>query len=61
MRAPVNPRFLHDWLAYSLRFTCEDCLHFLPATEACAHEWPTDEHRLPVSDVVVFCKEFELT
>jgi hypothetical protein len=61
MRATVDPRFLHDWVAHSLRFTCEDCLYFLAESQVCAHEWPTDEHRLPLRDVVVFCKEFELT
>jgi len=61
MRIPADPQFFHDLAAFSLRFTCDDCRHFLREAQACAHEWPTEEHRLPVRDVIVFCKEFELT
>jgi hypothetical protein len=61
MQAEANPQFLHDLAEFSLRFTCDHCRHFVPEAEACAHEWPTEEHRLPLRGVVVFCKEFELS
>jgi hypothetical protein len=60
MQVPVDGQFFHDLAAFSLRFTCDDCLYFQPDDQACAHEWPTKEHRLPVIETVVFCKEFEL-
>jgi hypothetical protein len=49
----------------ALRFTCEDCALFDPEREACAHGFPTDEHRQryyarPGAELV-FCKDFELT
>jgi hypothetical protein len=45
-----------------LRFACEDCAHFDPAADRCAHEYPTIEHKRAQLErgVLVFCKEFEL-
>lgn len=49
---------------FALRFTCEDCALWDPATDRCAHGFPTHEHRATRYDdphaSVVFCKEFEL-
>ncbi len=49
---------------FALRHCCEDCGLFNVARSACAHEWPTQEHRRsdyeqPTPDIL-FCKEFEL-
>jgi len=62
MQVPLDAQFLHDMASFSLRFTCDDCLYFLRQRDeqTCAHEWPTEEHRLPMTETVVFCKEFEL-
>ncbi len=64
MRIQVDERFGRDVERFRLRFTCADCLHFLPREGNCAHEWPNEEHRdapgLDGERVVVFCKEFEL-
>jgi hypothetical protein len=45
-----------------LRCCCEDCAHFDNARERCAHEWPTELHRLRafLDGEFVPCKEFEL-
>jgi len=49
--------------AFSLRFTCEDCAHFVVDAGACAHGYPTEAHRsltLATLTTLEFCKEFEL-
>ncbi len=39
---------------------CEDCALFDDHHEACAHGYPTEQHRRRVSEkLVVFCKDFE--
>ncbi len=62
VRLPVNPAFLMEAEQFALRFTCDACLHFLPASGTCAHFWPNADHKTlsPVARFVVFCKEFEL-
>ena len=60
MKASADAQFFHDLETFSLRFVCDQCLYFCAEAQTCAHEWPTDEHRLPVGEVVIFCKEFEL-
>jgi len=48
---------------YQLRFTCEDCAHFVPEARACAHGYPNEAHRgirLEQAAHLEFCKEFEL-
>ncbi len=59
MKVPANARFRRELEVFDLRFTCDDCAMFDPDREACAHEYPTEEHR-DATRVVVFCKEFEL-
>jgi len=54
---------LKDVREFELRFNCEDCGYFVPATQRCALEYPNQEHlkrALEGADFVVFCKEFEL-
>jgi hypothetical protein len=62
MRIGVDGRFVREAEEYQLRFTCETCLHFLRATDRCAHGWPNEEHREVPKEgqVVTFCKEFEV-
>jgi hypothetical protein len=62
VRLPVDSLWWSEVERFALRFTCVDCLHFLAATDGCAHFWPNAEHKAPPRSGthVVFCKEFEL-
>lgn len=65
MRLPLGPEFRSEWERYNFCFCCEQCAHFDPADDVCAHGWPDREHRLdhyrdPACKELVFCKEFEL-
>jgi hypothetical protein len=62
VRVKLDERLEDEVRRFRLRFTCPDCGHYLPAEDACAHEWPNHEHRElgKIDDEVVFCKEFEL-
>jgi hypothetical protein len=62
VRLPVDGRFIAETEAFALRFTCDDCLHYLAESGRCAHFWPNAEHQgLPEpGQFVVFCKEFEV-
>jgi hypothetical protein len=61
VKTPVDARLREESARFALRFRCDDCVHFRSETAACAHGYPTDEHRGPVEGpFVVFCKEFEL-
>jgi hypothetical protein len=61
VRLPWTPDFDAERDAFSLRFCCEDCAHFDPASDGCRHEWPNAEHRREHNgDAIDFCKEFEL-
>jgi len=60
MVTEVTLRFLEESKRFALRYTCDDCAHFL--RETCAHGYPIGERRgrvLEIGDEVVFCKEFE--
>lgn len=46
---------------FRLRLHCEDCALFDPERDACAHGFPTHEHRAQRTEHdVMFCKDFEL-
>lgn len=64
MKLPADPRFHEQRELYALRFTCEHCALFDAEGERCAHDFPTEEHRLAFyvrPDVpIVICKEFQL-
>lgn len=64
MKLPVDERFRTERERFRLRLHCEDCALFDEAREACAHGFPTAEHRRPQSDAddtpIVFCKDFEV-
>ena len=65
MRLPQTPDFAAQRARFALRFTCEDCGHFDPERERCAHGFPTREHRAAhyasADAPLVFCKDFDLT
>ncbi|MDQ3034552.1 MAG: hypothetical protein M3Y87_19240 [Myxococcota bacterium] len=64
MKLEVDQRFRDERQRYALRLYCEDCALFDEALGACAHGFPTAEHRRPEGPAddarVVFCKDFEL-
>ena len=63
MRTLVTDELRREASAFSLRFTCEDCAHFVVELGACAHGYPTEAHRsLTLANLTTleFCKEFEL-
>ena len=63
MRLPQDDRFREERARLRLSFTCEDCALWDDARDACAHGYPTREHRRPEPGAdreVVFCKDFEL-
>jgi hypothetical protein len=65
MHIVMSPRFLEEAERYRLAFTCEECAHFDPESEACAIRYPTADHRrdrvmgAPDGERVFFCKMFE--
>jgi hypothetical protein len=59
VKLPLLPELKEQMERYKLRYTCDDCAHFDEVREACAHGYPTEEHRR-TGDTVVFCKEFAL-
>ena len=64
MKIAQDERFRDQRERFHLRFTCEDCALFDDAREACAHGFPTTEHRQAYyrdpDAPLVFCKHFEL-
>lgn len=64
MKLPQYPDFQRDRARFALRFTCEHCALYDPEHEACAHGFPTQEHRSACYErsdaLLVFCKDFEL-
>jgi hypothetical protein len=62
----VNRAFLDERRTFSLRYTCEYCVHFDPDAQACSFTYPTQPHRqaqhdaLQDGDVLMFCKTFEM-
>ena len=62
MRITPDPRFAEEAERFVLRRHCEDCALFDAEKDACAHGFPTAEHRRAADPEapVVFCKDFEL-
>jgi hypothetical protein len=56
--------FVSQIARFRLRWHCEDCVCFDPASERCAHGFPTAKHRAATDDdpnaPVAFCKEHEI-
>jgi hypothetical protein len=62
VRLPLTAQFDAEREDFALRYCCEDCGHFDARSQACRHEWPNETHRRDgaPSEMVDFCKEFEL-
>lgn len=64
MKIAQDLRFRAERARFALRFTCEDCAQWDPDHDACAHGYPTGDHRLPryadPDAMVIFCKDFQL-
>lgn len=63
MRQIADQTFVEQQARYSLRGSCEHCVHFNPESQLCAEGYPNHEHRrLPekVGESLCFCKMFEL-
>ncbi len=63
MKTRVDALLLAEMAAFTLRFTCEHCVHFEPEARACSHGYPSEAHREPPLEPgadLSFCKEFEL-
>lgn len=59
----VDERLRSEAQRFGLRFGCEHCAHFDPASAACANGYPAEAHRgidLGERERLEFCKEFEL-
>ncbi|GAC1352380.1 MAG: hypothetical protein NVS3B20_26250 [Polyangiales bacterium] len=63
MLVPVNLRFIAEVSTFQLRYTCDDCAHFIARDAGqCGHGYPLGERRakpLALGGEVAFCKEFE--
>ncbi len=59
MKTRVTLRLLDEMQRFDLRWSCDDCVHFVEGR--CAHGWPEGERAraLREGESVVFCKEFE--
>jgi hypothetical protein len=66
MRLFVDPLYLQQREAFSLKATCEHCVHFDAAARACSLTYPVEPHleathqALKDGDVLLFCKTFEM-
>lgn len=62
VKLPADARFREERERFGLRLHCEECALFDETRAACAHGFPTEEHRRPRGELarVVFCKDFEL-
>lgn len=64
MRIRQDARFREERQRFALRFTCDDCAQWDERRDACAHGYPTSDHRLPRYEdptaAIVFCKDFQL-
>ena len=62
MKTVIDGELVEESERFSLRFACEDCVHFAPAEVRCGHGYPPGPRRseLMVGGALSFCKEFEL-
>jgi hypothetical protein len=63
MDTRVDHRLREETEAFSFRFVCEQCAHFIERTGGCAEGFPNAVHRgraLGLGERLVFCKRFEL-
>jgi hypothetical protein len=63
MKTAVDRRLRVEVVEFELRYACEHCAHFDPASEACSQGFPNEDHRqapLDSAATLTFCKSFEL-
>ncbi len=64
MKVRSDSRFEDERVRFGLRLHCEDCALWDEERDACAHGFPTAEHRRPDAEprdvLIVFCKDFEV-
>jgi len=61
VKTPVDTRLREEAARYALRFACEDCAHFDPASGRCSLEYPASPRREALlAHELELCKEFEL-
>jgi len=59
----VDSLLRHEAAEFSLRYTCESCVHFDEERRVCAEGYPNEPHledRARSSNELLFCKSFEL-
>lgn len=61
MIVPQDALFRDEAERFRLRWNCEDCAHFAPASQSCVHGFPVERHLRaryddPEADLL-FCKE----
>lgn len=63
MILPIDALFRAQREHLALRMYCEDCVLFEDRDGSCAHGYPSEPHRRPVSpeleQTITFCKDFE--
>ncbi len=62
MISRVDDRLRREAREFSLRFTCDACVHFDVDSLGCEHGYPTEPHRvnLELVNELLFCKDYEL-
>jgi hypothetical protein len=62
VKTRVDARLRLEARRYSLRFVCEECIHFDASLQSCANGYPAAPRReeLERECELAFCKEFEL-
>ncbi|MEO8877694.1 MAG: hypothetical protein ABI461_19025 [Polyangiaceae bacterium] len=60
MRTIVDAVLIEEVSRFSLRFACEDCIHFCER-KGCEHGYPLAPRRADLTtQEIVFCKDFEI-
>lgn len=59
MKTRVTLQLIEEVERFGLRYTCDDCAHFVD--DRCAHGYPRGERKRPltVGEHIEFCKEFD--
>jgi hypothetical protein len=61
VKTRVDARLRDEAVRYALRFACEDCAHFDPASARCSLEYPASPRRDALeAEELELCKAFEL-